>query len=87
MRSGKYGPKGKLNPTSWSIKTITGEEIPVTLSASIIVIDGKEVGSVGVFTDMREILEMRKNLEEAHFQLVRSEKNRIHRQDGRRCCA
>jgi PAS domain S-box-containing protein len=74
MRSGKYGPKGKLNPTSWSIKTKTGEEIPVTLSASIIVIDGKEVGSVGVFTDMREILEMRKNLEEAHFQLVRSEK-------------
>jgi PAS domain S-box-containing protein len=74
MRSGKYGPKGKLNPTSWSIKTRTGEEIPVTLSASIIVIDGKEVGSVGVFTDMREILEMRKNLEEAHFQLIRSEK-------------
>jgi hypothetical protein len=28
MRSGKYGPKGKLNPISWSIKTVTGEEIP-----------------------------------------------------------
>lgn len=74
MRSGNYGPRGKLNPTNWSIKTITGEEIPVTLSASIIVIDGKEAGSVGIFTDMREILEMRRNLEEAHFQLVRSEK-------------
>ncbi|RLC29328.1 MAG: hypothetical protein DRH37_07740 [Deltaproteobacteria bacterium] len=57
-----------------SIKTIRGEEIPVTLSASIITVDGKEIGSVGVFTDMREILQMRKDLEEAHLQLVQSEK-------------
>jgi PAS domain S-box-containing protein len=74
MRSENFGPVGQLNPTSMNIKTKAGEEIPVTLSASIIVIDGKEVGSVGIFTDMREILEMRKNLEEAHFQLVQSEK-------------
>jgi signal transduction histidine kinase len=57
-----------------TITTKSGEEIPITLSASIITIDGKEIGSVGVFTDMREILEMRKNLEEAHLQLVQSEK-------------
>ncbi len=74
MRSKNFGPPGKLNPTSMSVKTKNGEEIPVTLSASIINIDNKEVGSVGIFTDMREILEMRKNLEEAHFQLVQSEK-------------
>lgn len=74
MRSDKHGPPGKLNPTSMTIKTKKGEEIPVTLTASIIIIDGKETGSVGIFTDMREILEMRKNLEEAHLQLVQSEK-------------
>ncbi|UCF83929.1 MAG: PAS domain S-box protein [Desulfobacteraceae bacterium] len=74
MRSDKHGPVGKLNPTSMSITTKDGEEIPVTLSASIIRIDGKEIGSVGVFTDMREILKMRKDLEDAHFQLVQSEK-------------
>ncbi len=74
MRSDEHGPRDKLNPTSMTIKTKSGEEIPVTLSASIIIIDEKEVGSVGVFTDMREILEMRKNLEEAHLQLVQSEK-------------
>ncbi len=74
MRSDKHGPIGKLNPTSMTIKTKSGDEIPVTLSASIIQIDGKEIGSVGIFTDMREILEMRKNLEEAHLQLVQSEK-------------
>ena len=74
MRSDAYGPVGKLNPTSMSITTIDGEEIPVTLSASIIKIDEEEIGSVGVFTDMREILKMRKDLEDAHFQLVQSEK-------------
>jgi PAS domain S-box-containing protein len=74
MRSAEHGPLGKLNPTSMSITTKDGEDLPVTLSASIIKIDEKEVGSVGVFTDMREILKMRKDLEEAHFQLVQSEK-------------
>ncbi|MBW2609077.1 MAG: PAS domain S-box protein [Deltaproteobacteria bacterium] len=74
MRSDKYGPLGKLNPTSMTITTKDGEEIPVTLTASIISIEGKEIGSVGVFTDMREILKMRKDLEEAHLQLVQSEK-------------
>ncbi len=74
MRSGEYGPPGKLNPTSMSIVTKDGEEIPVTLSASLITIDGKEIGSVGVFRDMREILEMRKELEDTHLQLVQSDK-------------
>ncbi|MFC1533812.1 ATP-binding protein [Thermodesulfobacteriota bacterium] len=74
MRSDQHGPPGKLNPTSMNITTKDGSEIPVTISASIITINGEEVGSVGIFTDMREILEMRKNLEEAQIQLVQSEK-------------
>ena len=74
MRSDEHGSPGKLNPTSMIITTKDGEEIPVTLSASIITIDEREVGSVGVFTDMREILRMRKDLEDAHLQLVESEK-------------
>jgi len=74
MRSEEFGPPGKLNPTSMSIVTRSGEEIPVTLSASLVTMDGKEVGSVGVFRDMREVLEMRKELEDTHLQLVQSEK-------------
>ncbi|MBN2061555.1 MAG: PAS domain S-box protein [Deltaproteobacteria bacterium] len=74
MRSSHHGPEGMLNPTSMTITTKTGDEIPVTLSASIIKVDGREIGSVGVFTDMREVLQMRKDLEEAHLQLVQSEK-------------
>jgi two-component system NtrC family sensor kinase len=74
MRSDQYGPPGKLNPTTMTVTTRNGEEIPVTLSASLITIDGKEVGSVGVFTDMREFLKMRKELEDANIQLIQSQK-------------
>jgi len=75
MRSDQFGPYGKLNPTSMTIKAKKGEEIPVTLSASLITIDGKEVGSVGVFTDMREILKIRKELEDANIQLIQSRRS------------
>lgn len=74
MRSDQHGPAGKLNPTNMSIITKSGEELPVTLSASIIRSEGKVIGSVGAFTDMREILQMRKELEDTHLQLVQSDK-------------
>ena len=74
MRARQYGPVGKVNPTGMSITTKDGRTVPVMLSGSIIKINGKEVGSVGIFTDMREILKMRKELEDAHLQLVQSEK-------------
>jgi len=34
----------------------------------------KRVGSVGVFTDMRGVLRMRKELEDANIQLIQSQK-------------
>jgi two-component system NtrC family sensor kinase len=74
MRSDQYGPPGKLNPTSMTVTTKDGREIPVTLTASIITMDGKEVGSVGIFTDMRGVLKMRKELEDANIQLIQSQK-------------
>lgn len=74
MRSNEHGPPGKLNPTSMTITTKDREEVPVTLSASIITINKKETGSVGVFTDMREVLKMRKDLENAHLKLIESER-------------
>lgn len=74
MRSDQFGPYGKLNPTSMTIKTKSGEEIPVTLSASLITLEGKEVGSVGVFTDMRGVLKIRKELEDANIQVIQSQK-------------
>jgi two-component system NtrC family sensor kinase len=74
MRSDHFGAPGKLNPTSMTVTTKDGLEIPVTLSASIITLDNKEVGSVGIFTDMRGVLKMRKELEDANIQLIQSQK-------------
>jgi len=74
MRNDSFGPVGKLNPTPMTITDKNGDTIPITLTASIITIDEEEKGSVGIFTDMREVLRMQKELEDAHFQLVQSEK-------------
>jgi signal transduction histidine kinase len=52
-----------------------GGQIPIQLSASMIYDrTGKEVASVGIFTDLRPRLNMEKKLQETHLQLVSSEK-------------
>jgi len=87
MRSSEYGPPGKLNPTRISFTSKSGEEVPVNFSAAIIEEGGQEIGSVGIFTDLREHERMRRELSdlrehermrrelgEAQRQLVQAEK-------------
>jgi PAS domain S-box-containing protein len=87
MRSSEYGPPGKLNPIRISFTSKSGEEVPVNFSAAIIEEGGQEIGSVGIFTDLREHERMRRELddlrenermrrelEEAQKQLVQAEK-------------
>ena len=52
-----------------------GEEIPFQLSASLIYDSaGKEISSVGIFTDLRQRLAMERKIQETHLQLISSEK-------------
>lgn len=87
MRSNQYGPPDKLNPTRISFTSKSGEEVPVNFSAAIITEGGQEIGSVGIFTDLREHERMRRELddlrenerirrelEETQRQLVQAEK-------------
>jgi two-component system NtrC family sensor kinase len=75
LRSPEYGEVGKLTPTQFNVVNKAGEEIPIQLSASIIYDGtGKEIASVGIFTDLRPRLNMEKRLQETHLQLVSSEK-------------
>jgi two-component system NtrC family sensor kinase len=75
LRSPEYGGVGKLTPTQFFIVNKAGEEIPFQLSAALIYDDtGKEIASVGIFTDLRPRLMMEKKLQETHLQLVNSEK-------------
>ncbi len=74
MRSNKYGEPGKLNTTRLIFKSKNGEEIPVNFSAAIIKEGDREIGSVGIFSDRRENVRIRKELDEARRQLWQAEK-------------
>jgi PAS domain S-box-containing protein len=75
LRSPEYGGIGKLTPSQFNVLNKAGEEIPIQLSATLIYDGmGKEVASVGIFTDLRPRLKMEKKLQETHVQLVSSEK-------------
>jgi PAS domain S-box-containing protein len=74
MRSEKHGPKDKLSTTRISFRRKDGEVVPVNFSAAIIKEGDREVGSVGIFSDMREHLRILRELEEAKIQLLQSEK-------------
>jgi two-component system, NtrC family, sensor kinase len=74
MRSDEYGPADKLNTTRIIFINNKGEEVPVNFSATIIRERGREVASVGIFSDLREILKVHQELEATHHQLVQAEK-------------
>ena len=74
MRSDEYGPPDKLNTTRITFVNKSGEEVPVNFSATIIRERGQEVGSVGIFSDLREILKVHQELEAAQSQLLHTEK-------------
>jgi two-component system NtrC family sensor kinase len=74
MRSDQYGPPGKLNSTRVTFVRRDGEEVPVNFSAAIILEGERELGSVGIFSDMREQLRIRRELEQAKIQLLQAEK-------------
>jgi len=67
LRSDEFGGKGLLQKTEVAVMDKAGNEIPTYLSAAILYEDGREAGSVGIFTDLREHRKLEK-------QLLRSEK-------------
>jgi PAS domain S-box-containing protein len=87
MRSANYGPPGELKPIRIFFTNKDGEEVPVNFSAAIIKDGDREVGSVGIFSDLREEERLRRELddlrehdrvrrqlEETQRQLVQAEK-------------
>ena len=74
MRSDKYGPPDTLETTQITFINKDGEEVPVNFSASIVREGEREVGSVGIFSDLREHRRMAKKLEESQVQLLQAEK-------------
>jgi PAS domain S-box-containing protein len=75
MLSNECGPADRLNTTQITFCNKDGEEVPVNFSAAILRDNkGNEVGSVGIFSDLRETVKMRRQLEESRAQLMQTEK-------------
>lgn len=74
LRSNESGPPGKLSSARITLLNKNNEEVPVNFSAAIIKKDDREIGSVGIFSDLRERLRIRRELEDARMQLMQAEK-------------
>jgi len=76
LRSPDYGGTGRLTGSEFKMVDKRGKEIPIHLSAAIVYQEGREVASVGIFTDLRPRLVMEQKLQETHLQLIQLEKLR-----------
>ncbi len=74
LRSDKFGKKGTLRFYRTDIKKKTGETIPISLNASTVYDDDKEVATLGFFHDLRETLEIEEELEQTRIQLLQTAK-------------
>jgi len=74
LRKEDHGGKGKLREYRVDVFDRGGNKIPISLNAAILYENGKEAATIGFFHDMREKLEMEKDLERTRHQLIQSEK-------------
>jgi PAS domain S-box-containing protein len=69
IRRKGHGGVGRLESYRVEMLTSEGARVPVDLSASLVLGDRRAVGTVGIFTDIREKLAMELRLSEAQVQL------------------
>ena len=68
---------GRLEGHRTEVLDAKGELIPVLLSAALIYEGKTAVGSVGIFTDLRERMRMEQKLHDAQEQLLAQERQAI----------
>jgi PAS domain S-box-containing protein len=72
-----HGGPGRLEGYRTEVRGSDGSDIPVLLSAALIMENGRPVGSVGIFTDLRDRLRMETQLNAAQEELRAREKQAI----------
>ena len=77
IRSDGHGGRGRLESYRTDFLTISGDIVPISLSAALISRGDRPIGSVGIFTDLRDRLRMEQRLEHAQEQLRLQEKQTI----------
>jgi PAS domain S-box-containing protein len=77
LRGPDHGGPGRLEPVRREIVTKDGELVPVSLAASIVFEDGREVASVGIISDLRERIKIEQRLAQAQEKLMVTEKQAL----------
>ncbi len=77
LRSTSHGGVGHLEQTRREIKGKSGDLVPVNMTASIIYEDGKEVATVGIFSDLRDRIRIEQRLLQAQEKLQITEKQAL----------
>lgn len=72
-----HGGPGRLEGYRTEVVAKDGTVVPVLLSAALILENGEPVGSVGIFTDLRERMRMEARLSEAQEELRSREKQAL----------
>lgn len=74
LRSGDYGGVGRYLSSREELAIHDGTQVPISLAAALLYDGGKEIASVGVFSDLRDRLRMEAELERAQRKLEVSER-------------
>jgi PAS domain S-box-containing protein len=78
IRSAEHGGGGRLEPVRRDLVTAAGELVPVSISAALVFDDaGREIATVGIFSDLRDRLRMEERLASAQEKLAISEKQAV----------
>jgi PAS domain S-box-containing protein len=77
LRGPEDGGYGRLEAVRKEVLGAARELVPVLLSANLIYEDGREVGTVGIYSDLRERLRIERTLAQAQEKLIETEKQAL----------
>ena len=77
LRGPESGGRGRLSVCRQEVIHKTGPLVPVNMTASIVYEGGREVASVGIFTDLRARMELERKLSDVETRLEESEKSAV----------
>src|SRR5262249_20256779 len=69
LRSREQGGGGRLSVCRHDVVNRAGQLVPVNMTASIVYEGGREVASVGIFTDLRDRMELERKLSDVENRL------------------
>ncbi len=72
-----YGGFGRLEQTRASVLSRDGEDIPISMTGGMIFEEGEPQATFGIFTDLRERLEIENDLARTRLELVQREREAI----------